>query len=105
MCVGRIAREKRLDMLMDAFRILRARTHRRLGLVMVGSGPAEAELRRRQVPGVHSSADRQTCIARTSTTRSVAPTPRTVTIPRLFLSRAAAIVPMRPGAEERGHTP
>jgi glycosyltransferase involved in cell wall biosynthesis len=53
MYVGRIAREKKVNLLMEAFPQIRERTPRRVALVMVGDGPARAELEARRIPGVH----------------------------------------------------
>jgi glycosyltransferase involved in cell wall biosynthesis len=53
MYVGRIAREKKVDLLTEAFPQIQERTPRRVALVMVGDGPARAELESRRVPGVH----------------------------------------------------
>ena len=53
MYVGRIAREKKVELLLDAFPQIQERTARRLALVMVGDGPALPELRARDLPGVH----------------------------------------------------
>ncbi|HSM03897.1 MAG TPA: glycosyltransferase family 1 protein [Longimicrobiales bacterium] len=50
--VGRIAPEKRLDLLVDAFPELQARTDARLALVLVGGGPAVPELQARAPEGV-----------------------------------------------------
>ena len=52
MYVGRIAPEKRLDLLLDALPRLQARTSLRLALVLVGGGPAVEGLAAREVPGV-----------------------------------------------------
>ncbi len=51
--VGRIAPEKRLDLLLDAMPHLQARTPQRLALVLVGGGPAVEGLAAREVDGVH----------------------------------------------------
>lgn len=51
--VGRLAGEKRLDVLMDAFISVRNRASVRVGLLMVGDGPLGPRLRERGVPGVH----------------------------------------------------
>lgn len=51
--VGRIAPEKRLDLLLDALPMLQARTPLRLALVLVGGGPAVETLAARNVEGVH----------------------------------------------------
>jgi glycosyltransferase involved in cell wall biosynthesis len=50
--IGRLAREKNLDLLMRAWPELRAR-HPRAQLLLVGRGPLEEELRRSEIPGVH----------------------------------------------------
>lgn len=50
--VGRLAPEKRVDVLMEAFTEIRAREGDRVALVLVGDGPAAPELRRRAGPGV-----------------------------------------------------
>ena len=50
--VGRIAPEKRLDLLVDAFPELQARTDARLALVLVGGGPAVPDLQARATDGV-----------------------------------------------------
>lgn len=50
--VGRIAREKNLDLLLDAWELLGAR-RRGAQLVLVGRGPLQEEIRARRVPGVH----------------------------------------------------
>mgnify|MGYP001822105390 CR=1 FL=1 len=52
MYVGRVAPEKRLDLLLDAFPELEARTSCRLALVLVGDGPARSELEARAPAGV-----------------------------------------------------
>jgi len=49
--VGRIAREKNLDMLLDAWELLGTR-HHNAQLVLVGRGPLEDDIRRRAVPRV-----------------------------------------------------
>ncbi len=51
--VGRLAGEKRLDVLMDAFISVRDRASVKVGLLMVGDGPLGPRLRERRVPGVH----------------------------------------------------
>lgn len=51
--VGRIAPEKRLDLLLDALPAVQARTEKRLALVLVGGGPAREGLAARNVDGVH----------------------------------------------------
>lgn len=48
--VGRIAREKDLDLLIQAWQMLGRRDDARL--VLVGRGPMEAELARREIPGL-----------------------------------------------------
>jgi len=48
--VGRLAWEKRLDVLLEAFKILRSRMEVRTGLLLVGDGPARKELERRAPP-------------------------------------------------------
>lgn len=56
MYVGRIAPEKRIGLLMDAFPRIRARAAgmgKRVALVLVGDGPALASLRRTAGPDVH----------------------------------------------------
>jgi glycosyltransferase involved in cell wall biosynthesis len=50
--VGRIAREKNLLLLLDAWELLGTR-RRNAQLVLVGRGPLEDEIRERAVPGVH----------------------------------------------------
>ncbi|MEE8477086.1 MAG: glycosyltransferase family 1 protein [Gemmatimonadales bacterium] len=50
--VGRIAREKNLLLLLDAWELLGTR-RRNAQLVLVGRGPLEHEIRERAVPGVH----------------------------------------------------
>lgn len=50
--VGRLAAEKRLDVLMEAWALLRARTSRRVTLLLVGDGPLGPELRKRNQPNV-----------------------------------------------------
>ena len=50
--IGRLAREKNLDLLVDGWQELRAR-HPRARLLLVGRGPLEEELRRSEIPGVH----------------------------------------------------
>ena len=50
--VGRIAREKNLLLLLDAWELLGTR-RRNAQLVLVGRGPLENEIRQRGVPGVH----------------------------------------------------
>jgi phosphatidylinositol alpha 1,6-mannosyltransferase len=51
--VGRLAPEKRLDVLMEAFPWVRERASRKVALVLVGDGPWGDQLRRRGEPGVH----------------------------------------------------
>ncbi|HEX9887550.1 MAG TPA: glycosyltransferase family 1 protein [Longimicrobiales bacterium] len=51
--VGRVAPEKRIDLLMRAFPRIREGTERKVALVLVGDGPALEDLRRRNVEGVH----------------------------------------------------
>lgn len=53
--VGRLAPEKRLGMLLDAYPTVRAQGARNglsVGLALVGSGPLEAEIQSRGLPGV-----------------------------------------------------
>jgi phosphatidylinositol alpha 1,6-mannosyltransferase len=50
--IGRIAREKNLGLLLDAWESL-ARERRGAQLVLVGRGPLEDDIRRREIPGVH----------------------------------------------------
>lgn len=50
--VGRLAREKNLDLLIEAWREIHPR-HPDARLLLVGEGPLEADLRRRSEPGVH----------------------------------------------------
>ncbi len=50
--VGRIAKEKNLDLLLQAWEILGGRRDG-ARLVLVGRGPLEDEIRRRHIPGVH----------------------------------------------------
>jgi len=50
--IGRIAREKNLKHLLEAWESL-AGQRRRAQLALVGRGPLEEEIRRRQIPGVH----------------------------------------------------
>lgn len=49
---GRFVPEKRIEMLLDAWPKIRAR-HPQAELVLVGSGPCEADLRAKAGPGVH----------------------------------------------------
>lgn len=51
--VGRVAAEKKVDLLLDAFPRIRERASKRVALVYVGDGPALEGLRRRDVAGVH----------------------------------------------------
>ena len=51
--VGRLAREKRIDLLLESFELVRARVPKPVGLVVVGDGPLRDELRRKGPPGVH----------------------------------------------------
>ncbi len=51
--VGRLAPEKRLPLLLEAFPSVRARASVPVGLVLVGGGPLEAQLRADPPPGVH----------------------------------------------------
>jgi len=51
--VGRIAPEKRVDLLIEAFPQIQARTSRKVALVFVGGGPALAGLKARGITGVH----------------------------------------------------
>lgn len=51
--VGRLAAEKRVDVVMDAFPLIRERTGPGTALVFVGDGPAAAGLRARAPEGVH----------------------------------------------------
>ncbi|MGH7510149.1 MAG: glycosyltransferase family 4 protein [Gemmatimonadales bacterium] len=50
--IGRIAREKNLVQLLDAWEALAA-YRKSAKLVLVGRGPLEDEIRRREIPGVH----------------------------------------------------
>jgi glycosyltransferase involved in cell wall biosynthesis len=50
--IGRIAREKNIALLLEAWDQL-APTRGTAQLALVGRGPLEAEIRRRQIPGVH----------------------------------------------------
>jgi glycosyltransferase involved in cell wall biosynthesis len=50
--IGRIAREKNIALLLEAWDHL-APTRGTAQLALVGRGPLEAEIRRRQIPGVH----------------------------------------------------
>ena len=52
--IGRIAREKNLGLLLEAWEML-APERRGARLVLVGRGPLEDDLRRRKIPGVHVS--------------------------------------------------
>jgi glycosyltransferase involved in cell wall biosynthesis len=51
--VGRIAPEKKVELLLEAFPEIRRRASKRVALVYVGGGPALEKLRRRRVEGVH----------------------------------------------------
>jgi glycosyltransferase involved in cell wall biosynthesis len=51
--VGRIAPEKKVGLLLEAFPKIRERASRKVALVYVGDGPALEGLRRRGVQGVH----------------------------------------------------
>lgn len=51
--VGRLAGEKRLDVLVDAFETVRRAEGNRVALVLVGDGPWGERLRRRRTPGMH----------------------------------------------------
>ncbi len=51
--VGRLAPEKRLPLLLEAFARVRARATVEVGLALVGGGPMEASLRRNPPAGVH----------------------------------------------------
>jgi glycosyltransferase involved in cell wall biosynthesis len=55
--VGRLAREKNLDLLLDAWQHMDGRRGS-AQLVLVGRGPLEAEIRRRRLPGVHLAGQR-----------------------------------------------
>jgi phosphatidylinositol alpha 1,6-mannosyltransferase len=50
--VGRLAPEKRLPLLLEAYSEVRAQASVEVSLVLVGGGPLEAELRRHPRPGV-----------------------------------------------------
>lgn len=50
--VGRIAPEKRLDVLLEAFERIRRDAPRRTGLVLVGDGPMRRSIERRRIDGV-----------------------------------------------------
>ena len=50
--VGRLAPEKRLELLLDAFARARRRSRSRLQLVLVGDGPQARTLRQRRIDGV-----------------------------------------------------
>ncbi len=50
--IGRLAREKNLDLLLDAWDAI-VTERGSAQLVLVGQGPLEDEIRRREVPGVH----------------------------------------------------
>ncbi len=51
--VGRLAPEKRLGLLADAFTRVREASQRKVALVLVGDGPMRGELEARGEPGVH----------------------------------------------------
>lgn len=51
--VGRIAPEKKVELLVEAFPSIRERSRRRVALVFVGGGPALESLRERAPEGVH----------------------------------------------------
>ncbi len=51
--VGRLAPEKRIETLFEAFVRLRGRTESSVALVLTGDGPLGDDLRRRAEPGVH----------------------------------------------------
>ncbi len=51
--VGRIAPEKKIGLLMDAFPQIRAQATRRVALVLVGGGPTLDELKSRRMEGVY----------------------------------------------------
>lgn len=51
--VGRIAHEKKVDFLLEAYMRVRARSRERTALVFVGDGPATAGLRRKAPEDVH----------------------------------------------------
>ncbi len=50
--IGRMAREKNLELLLEAWTLLRAR-HPSARLVLVGEGPLEEQIAQRALPGVH----------------------------------------------------
>lgn len=50
--VGRLAPEKRVDVLVEAFREVRSLSRRRVALVLVGDGPAAPSLRRAATPDI-----------------------------------------------------
>ena len=50
--IGRLAREKNLDLLLEAWDMI-APERGAAQLVLVGQGPLEEEIRRREIPGVH----------------------------------------------------
>ena len=50
--IGRLAREKNLDLLLEAWDMI-APDRGSAQLVLVGRGPLEDEIRRREIPGVH----------------------------------------------------
>jgi glycosyltransferase involved in cell wall biosynthesis len=51
--VGRLAAEKRVDVVLDAFHLIREVMRERVALVFVGDGPEGRRLRSRAGPGVH----------------------------------------------------
>ncbi|CAN5663041.1 glycosyltransferase family 1 protein [soil metagenome] len=51
--VGRLAPEKRLALLLEAFPLVRARASMDVALVLVGGGPMEVDIRKAARPGVH----------------------------------------------------
>jgi len=53
MYVGRLAPEKRIDLLVKAFPAIREATSERVALVLVGGGPVREELEARQVEGIY----------------------------------------------------
>jgi phosphatidylinositol alpha 1,6-mannosyltransferase len=50
--VGRLAPEKRVDLLVEAFQEIRALSRRRVALVLVGDGPSAPSLRRSATPDI-----------------------------------------------------
>ena len=50
--VGRIAPEKRLDILLEAFKLIRRKAPRATDLVLIGDGPMRRSIERRNLPGV-----------------------------------------------------